>query len=82
MPALGPSFQKMMLDVYGRRYDRAGGAEEIPWENLWRDRTEGEWRLLSDEYRFRYVVAYGKMALKLPVAFRDGDNTLYMIPHK
>jgi hypothetical protein len=77
MPAIGPAIEKIHRDFYGETFSPPHKGQ---WNQLWRGRTETDWRDLRRAYRVRYVVSPNQVPLQLPVAVRGEMETLYAIP--
>ena len=84
MIELGPSFQKILWDVYGTRFDQLDPAAPKtpprPWRDIWRERTREQWQALARDYSFDYVLTFGGLTLDLPVMIQHGTSVLYRIP--
>lgn len=82
MPSLAPSIDKILDDFYGMGMQRAA---ETSWVQLWRDRSESEWKALADEYGLRYILSPAGIPLQLEELFTSSNpwghvETFYRIP--
>ncbi len=75
IPALGPALKKMHRDVFGFNVDGTPNDELQPPEK----RTREEWKRLSEEYGFRYIVQPQDVPLDLNAVYEADGLVLYAI---
>ena len=80
MPGMAPEIQKMYGDLYGIRFAAPRDDHQPSWDRVWALRDRDEWRALSLEYGFRYIVAPPGTELDLPRIVRDERGSLYVLP--
>ena len=64
LPRLGPAIQGIYEDVYGIRFDGAGG--NIPWERVWAERSADSWAALGKRYGAQFLLSPAGIPLQLP----------------
>lgn len=74
MPEVAATVARIYADLYGVR-----DGNWYDWE-LWRRRSESEWRDLARAYGFRYVISKDFHPLQLPVRVAGDGIDLYEIP--
>ncbi|MCF6284276.1 MAG: hypothetical protein L3K26_03695 [Candidatus Hydrogenedentes bacterium] len=81
VPGIGPSIDALYRDIYGYGFTipKEDAAEPQPWDALWQERSETEWRALASTYGFTHVVAPAAWNLNLPRLFAEEDYALYAI---
>ena len=85
IPSAGPAVQKICDALYGIRFDAPSGTRPEPWTGVWTNRSCADWRKLSREYAFRYVLAPANVPLDLREVLRGKgvrgeEDILYRIP--
>jgi len=76
MPEIAPAVERMYSDLYGISFKEPAYAD---WKTVFERRKPMEWSALGNAYGFRYVLTSGNTQLRLPVALRKGEQTLYSV---
>lgn len=81
VPEIGPSIDQMYTDLYGEsfRLPADGASENMPWQDLWRERDEDGWRGLAKRYGFSHVIAPAGLAVHLPQIVAADGYALYAV---
>jgi hypothetical protein len=81
VPGIGPSIDALYHDIYGYGFTipKEDAVAPQPWDALWQERSEANWKALASTYGFTHVVAPATWNLNLPRLFAEKDYALYAV---